>query len=45
MRRTLERAAEHAPRATGQHDTGEVDSDHLGFLRKDLDAIEHTHDR
>ena len=45
MKRTLERAAEHAPRATGQRDTGEVESDHLSFLRKDPDASQHTHDR
>lgn len=45
MKRTLERAAEHAPRATGQHDNGEVESDHLSFLRKDPDVSEHTHDR
>ena len=45
MKRTLERAAEHARPAAGQHDTGEVESDHLSFLRKDPDVSEHTHDR
>ena len=45
MKRTLERAAEHARPAAGQHDTGDVESDHLSFLRKDPDAGEHRHDR
>ena len=39
------RAAEDARPAAGQHDTGEVESDHLSFLRKDPDVSEHTHDR
>ena len=45
MKRTLERAAEHARPTAGQHDNGEVESDHLSFLRKDPDVGEHTHDR
>ena len=45
MKRTLERAAEHARPAAGQDDTRGVDSDHLSFLRKDPDVSEHTHDR
>ncbi len=41
----LERAAEHARPTAGQHDTGEVESDHLSFLRKDPDVGEHRHER
>ena len=40
MSTALERAAENARRAAGRHDTGGVDSDVLGFLRKDPDASE-----
>ena len=45
MKRTLERAAEHARPAAEQHDTGEVDSDHLAFLREEPNVGEHRHDR
>ncbi len=45
MKRTLERAAEHARPTAGQHDTGDVESDHLSFLRKDPDVSEHRHDQ
>ena len=45
MKRTLERAAEHARPAAGQHDTSGVESDNLGFLRKDPASGESRHDR
>ena len=45
MKRAIERAAEHARPAAGQHDTAEVESDHLSFLRKDPDVGEPSHDR
>ena len=46
MNTALERAAEHARRGAGRNAThGVDDSDRLGFLRKDPDVSEHTHDR
>ncbi len=46
MNTARERAAEHARRGAGRNAThGVDDSDQLGFLRKDPDVSEHTHDR
>ena len=46
IKTALGRAAEHARRGAGRNATNGVDdSDQLGFLRKDPDVSEHTHDR
>ena len=45
VKRALERTAEHARPVARPHDTGEVESDHLGFLRKDPANGESRHDR
>ena len=46
MNTAVERAAENARRGAGRNAThGVNDSDQLGFLRKDPDVSEYTHDR